>query len=206
MRLGSQERAVGETTPQTLAPPHLLHHPLPTRPRPSLRRFPEGAESGGSGVWRVGWAGPRPRTSGWATCVLLQISDGTWGTREATADPRDRIRLTPLGRTLAGPQPVPKDSSRPHLCAGLGVPGAEPRYLPRFQSGVAGSLQVSSMSVWGCKDATHPRSRGFPMTSLSALLRPHHPGSGLWRLATSPGNDSHHIMLVGQAGNSRRRP
>ena len=93
-----------------------------------------------------------------------------------------------------------------HLCAGLGAPGAEPLYLPRFQSGVAGWLQVSSMSVWGCKDATLPGSRGFPMTSLSALLRPHHPGSGLWRLATSPGNDSRHIVLVGQTGTSRRRP
>lgn len=94
-----------------------------------------------------------------------------------------------------------------HTCVpGWGGAGNRASLPPPFQSGVAGSLQVSSMSVWDCKDATQPGSRGFPMTSLSSLLRPHHPGSGLWRLATSPGNDSRHIVLVGQAGTSRRRP
>ena len=74
-----------------------------------------------------------------------QISDGARGVWEATEDPGDRIRLNPLGCTehSRGPDPVPKDSSRPHLRAGWGAPGAEPRYVAKSREGVAGPLQVS---------------------------------------------------------------
>lgn len=201
--VGVWERAVGETTPQT-APPHLLHHPpYPPAPVPACAASPK-RRSGGAGCG-VGWAGPLTPDFWMGHCVLLQISDGTWGTREAPDVLEGQKVAHPAGQSTprastGGPQ---IKSSTP-VCR-VGGAGAEPRYLPRFQSGVAGSLQVSSMSVWGLF-VLHPRSRGFPYDLALGSPAPPPPRLRALEISSISRERQPPIVLVGQAEQSRRRP